>query len=373
MDDLPDNLIRFSPSPPPSALITRPRTPKTPSRSCPPQAPTATGTSESPPDADDHLSSDPMDGIELTSSPIRGSPNTKKRIRKERNIAKGQLKRQETLRRSKAERLHRLLGRNSTVTTPTQASRRREGTTGGNGAQDTILSNEPFGRGDAEPYQLPGPFGQLFPLVGPSAGGLLAPQTADDSEGIHVQSGQPAVAHGAVVIAGNPTIRHADGTLNRDVLNGALGDLAQRGLTWGDLVEFMSDPRYGQADLRWRGFFINPRRVSQVLSHWTSWRNSRTGRETVSGWALEYINKTISSEGNRATDSGILQARKRTVDESFVLGFDLAELYEKLKALCPTMVSILHAFSTTARQKREQTSRTIRRKEEVSTQCSGSV
>ncbi|PSS05364.1 hypothetical protein PHLCEN_2v3920 [Hermanssonia centrifuga] len=54
------------------------------------------------------------------------------------------------------------------------------------------------------------------------------------------------------------------------------------------------------------------------------------------------------------------------MDETFALAFDLTALYEKISYLCPTIIRILHAFSTTTRQKKEGIETTVACKQKVS-------
>ncbi|KAI0687401.1 hypothetical protein BC835DRAFT_1286604 [Cytidiella melzeri] len=76
---------------------------------------------------------------------------------------------------------------------------------------------------------------------------------------------------------------------------------------------------------------------------------------TVRCWATQYVSKLVNQEGNTIINNQILHARKKTVDESFVLGFDLQDLYKQLTALCSTMSQVIHAFSTTRCQERDHT------------------
>ena len=78
----------------------------------------------------------------------------------------------------------------------------------------------------------------------------------------------------------------------------------------------------------------------------------------VRNWAAKYISNLMDREGGAATRDGILRARNKPVNESFVLGFDLKALYRRLEELCPITCCVIKAFSTTRRQeqKRDDTS-----------------
>ncbi|KAJ3540608.1 hypothetical protein NM688_g6203 [Phlebia brevispora] len=126
--------------------------------------------------------------------------------------------------------------------------------------------------------------------------------------------------------------------------------LKKYNLRWGDAVEYISDPDNKEGTLRYHGFFKDKGRVRRVLTNWTSYKNP-VAREQVNEWAISHISKMIVQEGNAATRDGFLQSRKRPVDESFALDFDLETLYSKVARLCPTMTALTRAFGTTARQK----------------------
>ncbi|PSR76085.1 hypothetical protein PHLCEN_2v8691 [Hermanssonia centrifuga] len=133
-------------------------------------------------------------------------------------------------------------------------------------------------------------------------------------------------------------------------------------LTWGDIIEYILDPQHGKGQERWEGFFHSPRRVQQILNWWSSSRNSKTGRRTLQEWAVSYVAGAVGKEGHAATKNGLLQSRKMTVDELFAMGFDIKRLYGQLDAICPTITRVLHAFSTTAKQRQNNKEGPIQRK-----------
>lgn len=145
-----------------------------------------------------------------------------------------------------------------------------------------------------------------------------------------------------------------------------LAELKGDGLTFGDVVLFVSDPDNWQGDARYNGFFSKPDRVRQVLDFWVGSRNSATGRRCVHEWAVAYVKGHMSAEGNKVTQSNLLQARTMNVDATFALDFSYDRLYRKFLDMCPTAMEVLEAFSTTPRQIKEATPSSERRKANVS-------
>ncbi|KAH9897009.1 hypothetical protein C8Q73DRAFT_642360 [Cubamyces lactineus] len=122
------------------------------------------------------------------------------------------------------------------------------------------------------------------------------------------------------------------------------------GLTWGDLVEWICTPGTGRGDIRYRGLFERGAQVERILDLWVS-KNSRTGRDTVHKWALQYVGQVVSKEGHQATKSGTLMSCRMALTESFVLNFNFSSMHRALSDLCPSMADLMHAFSTTQRQR----------------------
>lgn len=138
------------------------------------------------------------------------------------------------------------------------------------------------------------------------------------------------------------------------IFDDALDMLSANGLTWGDLVMYVSDPTSRRGREKYRGMFDIPGRIEQLLTLWTSSRNSTTARRSIHAWIMDYMKSMISREGKRATKDGVLQSRKREVDEGFILNFKLDQIYDRLALLCPTMTGLLAAFTTTRRQANAQ-------------------
>lgn len=153
----------------------------------------------------------------------------------------------------------------------------------------------------------------------------------------------------------------------RQTLEMALNCLLRAGLSFGDLVLYVSDPANKKGTERYQGLFSVPGRIEGVLDLWASSRNSKTGRQAVHRWAVSHVKQCLGDEGTAATRSKFLQARTMEIDPSFVLNFSLDQIRNQLTELCPTALDVFHAFSTTARQQKEQSSLSETRKRTVST------
>ncbi|KAI0651871.1 hypothetical protein C8Q79DRAFT_897275 [Trametes meyenii] len=129
-----------------------------------------------------------------------------------------------------------------------------------------------------------------------------------------------------------------------------LEDLKAVGATWGELVEWVSQPCHGRRMQRHEGMFKKAGMVEQVLDLWVS-GNSQTGKARVHNWIVQYMAKVVSKEAHTATSSGVLLTRRMSVSESFVLDFDLRKIHAELRTMCPTMAHLMDEFSTSRRQK----------------------
>lgn len=148
-------------------------------------------------------------------------------------------------------------------------------------------------------------------------------------------------------------------------LDAVLEHLKSLGLTWGDLVEYLADPRNKQGRTRYHGFFKNEAQVQRVLALWTSWRNKK-GRHTIHSWIVEYMCRHMNKEGRASTRDGFLQSRLKPIDQNFILGFSMSAMYNHLRNLCPTFLKLVYTFSTTARQLRTMSDQALARKQLVS-------
>ena len=126
-----------------------------------------------------------------------------------------------------------------------------------------------------------------------------------------------------------------------------LAFMAKRGITFGDLVLYVSDPTMKEGEARWSGFFGVPNRVATVLNFWVSSRNSYSARTAIHEWTLGYVSDVLNREGEDVTKSGLLRSEDKIVNKSYTVDFSLSNLYEKIKRQAPATTQLLHAFSTT--------------------------
>ncbi len=146
---------------------------------------------------------------------------------------------------------------------------------------------------------------------------------------------------------------HAQTQCFRDVL-----ELLERSkTTWGDFVEWISMPTSGFAQQRYDGLFRNrdhrtgESQVQRILNLWST-RNSPTGRTDVHAWAIQYTSRVVSQEAHTVTKDGVLLTRRQPFTGEFLLSFSFTSIHDRLRVLCPSMNTMLHAFTTTARQRK---------------------
>ncbi|KAI0350723.1 hypothetical protein OH77DRAFT_1514255 [Trametes cingulata] len=164
---------------------------------------------------------------------------------------------------------------------------------------------------------------------------------------------EEAVASAQAVHEARAHAEHEADIARRRCFESALSELSRGGQTWGDLVEFISDPQSKMKTVRYEGMFRATGQLERILDLWAL-KNSRSGKRRVHSWTLHSMSQVVSREADRATYTGVLQSRRMVVSEAFVLGFNLTDIHEKLREICPTMSSLMHSFSTTRRQAMEQ-------------------
>ena len=149
--------------------------------------------------------------------------------------------------------------------------------------------------------------------------------------------------------------RQAAREKKQQAINNVLAFMKTQDVAYGELLEYLSDPRRssGTGRIRHYGLFAVEGQVERVLDNWVSSRNSDTGRNAVRNWIRSYVSRELNTEGNKVTKSGILLASHRKVDESFVLDFDIRALYAQLREYCPWTVQLLESFGTSTRQRQK--------------------
>ncbi len=133
-----------------------------------------------------------------------------------------------------------------------------------------------------------------------------------------------------------------------------LDTLAREGHTWGDFVEWISRPSSRRQAVRWDGLFRARSQAARILDMW-AWKSSPASRRQVHNWAVEYVGRIVSKEGDAVTKSKLLQSRSVAITDSFLVSFDLASIHDRIRSLCPSMTAIMRNFSTTSRQQKTET------------------
>ncbi|KAJ7264138.1 hypothetical protein C8J57DRAFT_1624548 [Mycena rebaudengoi] len=87
-------------------------------------------------------------------------------------------------------------------------------------------------------------------------------------------------------------------------------------------------------------------------------------RTFVWDWAYGLVKALVAKESRKITASGMLNKSKKTVNEDFFLKYSLTGLSRKLRELSPLAFGIFDAFSSTARQRKEN-SKLFQKKRDV--------
>ncbi|KAJ7101667.1 hypothetical protein C8R44DRAFT_747125 [Mycena epipterygia] len=143
--------------------------------------------------------------------------------------------------------------------------------------------------------------------------------------------------------------------LREQFFDKVLDDMTASKYTLAEFLDYVFNPETKlKSDWRWRGFFLNRPVVERIFGYWTSSKYPATTHATVHEWAASLI---------AAKTSGILTKSKKVVNEQFFLGYSLAGLTATLRGMAPTAFHILDAFSSTARQLRQNSAAGLRKKE----------
>ncbi len=162
------------------------------------------------------------------------------------------------------------------------------------------------------------------------------------------------------------TLKKEEERRERENYREVLSLMKAKGISLGDFFVEMSRPTQWKGE-RYRGFFSKPQDIVTVLEYWSASKKPKV-RQAIETWAVSLVERLVDSEGNKATQAGILRSRDMEVNENFILNFDLPNLYSRLAKHCPSMIQILHAFATTTRQKRQATEESKAKKTKVSLQ-----
>ncbi|KAJ7131201.1 hypothetical protein C8R44DRAFT_829613 [Mycena epipterygia] len=152
--------------------------------------------------------------------------------------------------------------------------------------------------------------------------------------------------------------------LREQFFDKVLDDMTASKYTLAEFLDYVFNPETKlKSDWRWRGFFLNRPVIERIFGYWTSSKYPATTHATVHEWAASLIAAKTSTEAQSITSSGILTKSKKVVNEQFFLGYSLAGLTATLRGMAPTAFHILDAFSSTARQLRQNSAAGLRKKE----------
>ncbi|KAJ7125765.1 hypothetical protein C8R43DRAFT_898159 [Mycena crocata] len=143
-----------------------------------------------------------------------------------------------------------------------------------------------------------------------------------------------------------------------------LQEMHEHQYSMAEFVDYVFDPATKlNTDWRWKGFFAHHSLVEKIFGHWTTSKYNATSRAFIDRWATKHVASQAYTEARAITSSGILSRAKKTVDEKFFLDFSLAGLTQIIRGLAPHAFAVFDAFSTTARQLAQASSKYMKKKE----------
>jgi hypothetical protein len=154
-------------------------------------------------------------------------------------------------------------------------------------------------------------------------------------------------------------------------LDEVLSSLALKGLSLGDVMTYVFDPKFRQGTHRWEGFFKRSGTATRILDHWVSPRNSPSARTEVHEWAVNYVAKVINDEAKAVNDQGFLRSEKKTLTASHILGFSIVNLQKRLRQTAGVAMKMFDSFATSSRHLRPGNISAARwlKKSTVSSEC----
>jgi hypothetical protein len=132
----------------------------------------------------------------------------------------------------------------------------------------------------------------------------------------------------------------------RAFLDTILASLSECGYTINDLMLHVFDPQYWQGITRWEGFFRSPGAATHILDLWVAKSNSHSARMEVHNWTIDYISRVVKTEAHKITTSGWLQSVNKPMNAAYILAFDMAKIYARLRTEANTTMKIFAAFAT---------------------------
>ncbi|PIL24781.1 hypothetical protein GSI_12667 [Ganoderma sinense ZZ0214-1] len=197
-------------------------------------------------------------------------------------------------------------------------------------------------------------------------------QAKRDAE--RVAAGQAAVAANEEMIA--RAVREVEDA-RVACFTAVLATLKAGNQTWGDFVEWISQPASQKAQERFDGLFKRrpqdpsaskgQTQVGRILDLWVT-RNSNTGKADVHDWAMRYACRVVNREANSVSRKGVLLTRPEMVTGSYLHSFELSSIHERIRALCPSTTELLRQLTTTRRQRKQAESPPVTSQEKENVQ-----
>jgi len=145
-----------------------------------------------------------------------------------------------------------------------------------------------------------------------------------------------------------------------------LDEMEENGYSLADFLLYVFGPRIQHSfDWKWKGFFQQRESVEKIFGYWTTPAYNQSTRTFISSWVTTQAAKVIARESQQISATGMLQKMSRTINEAFFLDYSLKSITENLRKIAPSSFMLLDAFSSTARQKKELTTRSVERQELV--------
>lgn len=125
-----------------------------------------------------------------------------------------------------------------------------------------------------------------------------------------------------------------------------LETLEAAGYTLVELLQYVSESKNKKGSSRYQSLFRPPTSIQRVLDLWVSKDNSPSGREAVTGWAINFVANLVTREARDITSSKLLQQSSAGVTADFVLSYHPLTAYDELCENACVMMRMLESFST---------------------------
>ncbi|KAG8914177.1 hypothetical protein FRC01_004190 [Tulasnella sp. 417] len=107
------------------------------------------------------------------------------------------------------------------------------------------------------------------------------------------------------------------------------------------------------ADWRWTQFFRGGN-LQHLLNFWSSSQSPPTARKLVDEFAVQRVMDMVRMEAKAVTESKLLWSQRATVNEDFVLGFNYEGVHKRLtEELAPISMRLVRQIATSKRQEKD--------------------